>query len=79
MGSSTVGMSPGRPWSLPNETGKTLVGSLPMAQKQVLQRLGQLVAWQEKQRATLLKQQQQEVEQLQMVQRKGSNSHPQLG
>ena len=78
MKSSAVDVSPGRPL-LPNVTGKPSVSSLPVAQKQVLQRLGQLVAWQEKQRATLLKQQQQEIEQLQMIQHKGANSHPQLG
>jgi len=36
-------------------------------QTEALQRLSQLVAWQEKQRATLFQQQQQEIEQLQNV------------
>ena len=61
--------SPGRPRDVSSSgNGSDSALSSPMAaqkQVEVLQRLSQLVAWQEKQRATVFNQQQQEIEQLQ--------------
>ena len=60
---------PGSTLSCDSNPGFGTVCSSPMAQKQMeaLHRLSQLVTWQEKQRATLFQQQQQEIEELQNV------------